>query len=455
MKDKGKVIALVTVIAMTFLFLIGIGILFMKLNVIPMLEQMKSPAAQELLDGIEAIDQEKYNDMEMTMDMHVEADGQTVNLSMVAGIEMLRDVVHMYDTTMDVSTSGLSFSVGMEGWIDYAEKTSYMNMSAMGQETGWTKSSVEENSGAAADITRMASMFSNGSASNTEIVLAEHEKGQDYVVEWFMGADDIADIISGMVEDYNTNGDAVSFDSLKVTARFDEETKIVKSISMVATGEKNNSNADLEVTITFKTINGESSLSVPADVISSAATDGLIIEDAGDGTGFDDTYDEGFNVDAGDSGYTGETFVNDEAGYDDVIDPIAEYLAANDDGTGVVYLNHYEGMASLEYYFSKDDWSATLEVERVSPDCDWTSLDEEFDTNYTWLAESWYEPENLVEGSREEKRAIFMKDSMDRDVDMDFISCQDGLLVQLSVYVYEGDRDTAMACMTEMLEKLP
>lgn len=409
----------------------------------------KAPTAEDLMDGLQAMDPSKYNDLGIEMAISGSQDGQAVDIGLEAGVEMAGNIMHIYDMSLDMGMSGFSLTVGLEGWLDLDGNTQYMSMSALGMDSGWTKSTSDGSDSFSMDSLMDAMGASDGNNA-VEYVLEPHEKGQDWAVSWTADGGDLASLADGFASDYGVDG----VDDVAVSAKawFDEESHAIKSITVTADSSADGTDASVDIRIEFRTMNGDGSLSIPADVIESAVEE----SDSGNlfgGVGGDviDPFGSGDDADPGFGGFDGDDafsrpsdleydglssgkLVNDGDGTDELMDSLAARIVELDPDCNNVYVYHYSGCTTVSYYTSGDDWSGSLMIERVF-DPSWGSAEDEFIDQAEFLR-GWNEGSDPY--SEDEHNILFLTEGSLGCWDLDYATWEGDIYMSADVYTY-GD----------------
>ena len=416
----------------------------------------KEPTAEELLEGIRKVDASKFQDLDLSVSMTTEQDGQAMDFTMKSGVAMRGDVVHIYDMSVDVGMSGLSITVKAEGWLDSANKVSYMNMSALGQESGWTKSAMDD-SEMNFDVKNMLDKFSKDEVMRN-LTLQEHEGGEQYVVTWEFDVDALADIMSTLPAEC----DSTRVDSVTAAAWFDEATHDLVTLQVGTGVSDDDGMVDINVMFMFKTWNGDEKLAIPSEVVETAVED----SDSSDPFGFDSMMEDdepepqlpdyepddsfgGYDDDAGyDYSGDGGPVTNDGEGYDEVIDPLAEQVALNDPNHKGIWVYHYGGMTSMNYSTGGLDWIGDVMVEHMDPET-WGSAEDAFKEQADWLR-TWYGGDPVT-GSVEEKSVTFAK--LDEgNYEIDLAAWNGDMYISADIYTYGGmSAEDAVGHLNEML----
>lgn len=338
-------------------------------------------------------------------------------ISFDANVETDGTVTHIDGLQMTFAMEGLTMAVGGEGWTDMASRTSYMNMSMLGEETRWTSGPIEDtDDGMSEMLDGMAGLTQPG---GVEPVLEEHEKGEPWEVSWEVDANSMSGILDGL-SDIGA-GDALDggVDTVVVTASFDESSYDVRSIHVKAAGES----VDIFAHIEFESVGGDTKLSVPEDVISAALENGSL-NDVPDITGSiasgDDEYSFGMSM-------CEDGYMTDNDGYDAVIDGMAKEAAARTDGRRVSVI-HYPDYAEMTVRYDGDDWSGEISVKDMSNSAYSDAL-EEF-TNEIEFLDDWYDAGERVESDG--NYAMYLQPD-----EMDACYVSGTMVVSVSAYTYE------------------
>lgn len=236
------------------------------------------PTAKSLMAGVSAIDLEKYYDMEIEMDVTTPADGQSTSVSVRSGIEGCSGILHLYDTEMSLGVSGISIAFSLEAWMEEGADSIYGSMTMFGQDSGWmlipmdTEFTLVDSFG---EITNSMHAFSKG---GTELVLEPHAEGEDYVVTWSenaLDAEDLSDTFDSFLgifaaDDAAGAADQFQISSASAQAHFDEETHDLKSVCIEAGTDDPDNSSSIRILITYHTMNGEQTLTIPQSVMNTA-----------------------------------------------------------------------------------------------------------------------------------------------------------------------------------------
>lgn len=387
----------------------------------------KAPTAEELTAGVTKPDPDKYNSMRLSMDMRgVEEDGQETAVKLAMAVDAAGGVSHMRDVEVTIESQGFAMTIAMEGWLDENADTAYMNVSAMGEESGWTKSSLEDAGMDMSAATDMAGDISKLWPEGTELSLKDHKKGEDWEVSWAI-SEDVMSAITGDAE--NLSGESMRFDTANGTACFDEGDRSLKSIRIDAEGEDGNMAFLLE----YLETNGDKTLSVPQEVIDAAAGSEIDGPEGDAGSGWDGTYT------TAEGGYQ-----TDGDGWDDLIDGMATAIQAKISGDDTVQVTHFEPYADLKFAHYEDNWHGNVEIMHVISD-EYGGMDEYFKEESDWAAE-WH-------GGTEPARSgddmvLYMGD----DGELDYVMRDGDVLVVAAVYHYEPEGADLEACLKSVLD---
>ncbi len=154
--------------------------------VLPLAACTQESSAQEIVDGvIESLqDMKTYQfDMDMTMDMVVEAEGEAVEMTTVIGGSGALDIENgqmMMDTTMSMAMPGFEMEMGMEVYL--IGDMMYMFMEIPGMEPMWVKSEMPE--GTWEEMNQVEPQIELLEAAQVEVIGSERVGGIDcYVLE--------------------------------------------------------------------------------------------------------------------------------------------------------------------------------------------------------------------------------------------------------------------------------
>lgn len=343
----------------------------------------KAPDPRELADKLASVNLSGCYDVSVAVSADVTEDGTHASVSVDADVESDGNVSHIEDLVLSFAMEGMSFRMTGEAWAEASSDTMYMNMSMLGQESGWTKSSMEDaeiDAGIAGDTARSLSGITPG--KDAEPVLGEHEKGQDWSVSWEADPADVKGLLDGMSDLSEGSG---TVESVQVTATFGEEDLEPKSVTVRAEGE----GMSLTANVTFNSLGGKTALEIPAEIIETAV-DGTIIDTEidsgfsyGGDTGTDTPDDDGEWMHMSEDGY-----MTDGDGYDGVIDPMAKAAAGRTDG-GNVRVVHYSGWSEMTIDHESGGISGSISVRDFSWS-EWTDAAGEF-ANECSFYDGWYD----------------------------------------------------------------
>lgn len=233
--------------------------------------------AQSLLDGVKKKDG-PYIGMSLSMRV-VSGEGANESVfEVTTDYESSQGVLHMDNLKSVISSGEMSFDMTGEVWAD--NEYTYSNMSVFGQDTGWQR---EASDGEEISTAGVIDGLVNG---NTDAVLMDPMKGEDYVVTWTLNMDDVNEAFGGMA---NTVGlDSVKQD-MKVYANFDYKTKELKSLyTGLDSVDGNDAVTSLDIRVEFKEIGTNKTLEIPGVIVDKDYSDqdfGFEIDDGylGDG----------------------------------------------------------------------------------------------------------------------------------------------------------------------------
>ena len=155
--------------------------------VLPLAACTQESSAQEIVDGIiESLqDMKTYQfDMDMTMDMAAEVEGEAVEMTIVIGGSGALDIENgqmMMDTTMSIAMAGeAEIEMGMEVYL--IGDMMYMFMEIPGMEPMWVKSEMPE--GTWEEMNQVEPQIELLEAAQVEVIGSERVGGIDcYVLE--------------------------------------------------------------------------------------------------------------------------------------------------------------------------------------------------------------------------------------------------------------------------------
>jgi len=145
------------------------------------------PPAQEIVDGVtEAVDDIRTCEfeMDMTMDIAAESEGETVEITMVTDSSGVLDIENgkmMMDTTMSIAMTGED-EIEMESGMYLIGDMMYMFMEIPGMEPMWIKSEMPE--GTWEEMNQVEPQIELLEAAQVEVIGSEKIRGIDcYVLE--------------------------------------------------------------------------------------------------------------------------------------------------------------------------------------------------------------------------------------------------------------------------------
>lgn len=415
-----------------------------------MLGKKDKVTAESLIDGIPDLEAGKHHSFDFMMKGDVATEEGSVSVDFSTGMEVSTSVVHLKGAKISAGMQGLSFEIGMEGWSDLDDGTTYTNMSFMGQESGWTKSRSEGSS----DSGKINGMLDMDGKIDAELV--DDGKG-DYVVKGDMSASAINDLMGsfGDMEGFESIGDATSGTSIKsakAEMAFGREDKMLKSVHIDVSFEQDGTPSTLSLDIKVNALNQAGALQVPSDVIADAVDDGDmgIWGDGDDGHGGDPggsaDPDPGYGIGSG-GGVTG-TYYTDNEGYDDVIDPMAQKLVDAGFDPGYISVYHYGGYASLNVSAYSENVSREVKIYHVDTS-DWTAQ-ERYEEQYEFFAD--YHPDMpAVYGTAADGEALFagVEDGDGRAM---FAQYSGDLYVEAYAYMWDStDADSTAGILVDFV----
>lgn len=437
---------------------------------------------ESLLAGVREVDADGYFDLSVELSADVTArddDGMTrksgdervdvagwddsgesagvpdaASVTLRADVEGRGDVLHVDDAVASVRLSGFSVDVDVECWLDAAEGASYARATLMGETSDWSRSELDGGGNYGEAVARMLSAMREMDVEEAGATLLDREDGDDYVVTWPADAADVMDAARDAfdgVAGWSVVDDA-ELDDVTVEASFDAETRELRAVTVRASGSASDGAADgaLRLTVEFRTLGGDSELSVPRDVVEAAALAG----DGDEPVPGDPT--EGAPVAGGGvQDVSPERYDNDGMVRDDVIDPMAEDIMRRDPDFTYLTVRHYADGDNpyLSYSTSGDDgvdWGGSLHVERAKGDADWYATEDSFRSHVEFTAD-WHDSEP-VKGSADDNYAAFVYHDYG-GVGVDFAFHDGEYYVDGSVTLYDSeDVDEAVARMNRMLD---
>ena len=303
-----------------------------------------------------------------------------------------------------------------------------MNVTAMGQSSGWTKSTTEDQ-----DFDVSGMMDFTG-AKDAE--LSDDGEG-DYVVTWTMDSSELSGLLDGLDDvSYNPVPDA-EVQSMSVAGQFGREDKVLKSLNMMM---EMGDGTSADITVQIEAINGDKALSVPEDVVASAVADGALsdsfdIPDAPNPPDDDTAGMDEFVM--GDAGY-----YTDSAGFDEVLDAMAASLVAKGYDGADVCMYHYDGCAELDVSYYDEDGSGRMTIARVTDKTTWATPQDAFEDEYGFIEE--YEKLSLVAGSKDSGEATFSGIDSDGDATARIVRHSGDTYIEATAYLYSSE-DTQAA----------
>lgn len=214
--------------------------------------------AQGLIEN--AFKEEEVYDIAMSLAIDAQIDlseqGMDGAMEFSAGIDAdiksNADYAYM-DGEAKIKIFGMPQSISMESYYDIKEGLVY---SYDEEEDLWTVSESDGDDG----------ILQFDSEIFKDAVLAEHKRGEDYIVTAEVSPDDLGSIMKEMEDAYDM-GDASNL-SMDVTMVFDEKTKQIKSMDADIDGVESDGMEIDEFTLsfTFNQIGGEIDISIPKKV---------------------------------------------------------------------------------------------------------------------------------------------------------------------------------------------
>lgn len=400
----------------------------------------KDPTAKELIDGASRDSMGAYADMSMDMTVRASEDGTDTELGMSMGIEASDSVAHIYDSEMTIGASGFSMTIQLEGWTDVKTGESYMNMSMMGETSGWMKSD-----GSSVDVGSFTDMAGTDWLETDEdaYMLREHKKGEDWVVTWTVPGDAFDKMLEGAEAGIAADPDASFKGDLLVEAHFDEESRELKSIAVGGNAD----GMELSAVITVKS-RGDKVLAIPAAVIEEAEANSA---GAGDFGGYDGD-DGGFSYGGGDGvdGYGEGNIVSDGEGSDAYMDAFAQSVLDAGYFQGNVRVYHYSYETEVSWEWQSYDGNVMIGAEASHIlDGGFSTAMEEFLSDCDFTA-SWLDCEGPYKGSPDDGWAAYYIDK-DYVRELDYVRLYEDQDIVLSVDVYSyEDGSTAEDLWSEL-----
>lgn len=387
-----------------------------------------SVTAESLLAGVPQLDPGKYQAMSVEADITGKSEDMDTTVSASGRIEMGNNIVHLDGFKASVRVEGMSIEMGIDAWADRNGNATYMNVTAMGQSSGWTKSTTEDQ-----DFDVSGMMDFTG-AKDAE--LSDDGEG-DYVVTWTMDSSELSGLLDGLDDvPYNPVPDA-EVQSMSVAGQFGREDEVLKSLNMMM---EMGDGTSADITVRIEAINGDKALSVPEDVVASAVADGALsdsfdIPDASNPPDDDTAGMDEFVM--GDAGY-----YTDSAGFDEVLDAMAASLVAKGYDGADVCMYHYDGYAELDVSYYDEDGSGRMTIARVTDETTWVTPRDAFEDEYGFIEE--YEKLSLVAGSKDSGEATFSGIDSDGDATARIIRHSGDTYIEATAYLYSSE-DTQAA----------
>lgn len=417
----------------------------------------KEPTAEELVAGVKTVDGDKYASMSFSLDLAY-PDGEDVDgLSVEGSMEVAGSVVHIDDMAMNVEADGFSVAIGLAAWIDGDKREGYMDMSLFGEETGWSRADIDDDTGVDPSKLDVPGLIGKLTESAVlELRERDRKSTDDYVVSWRM--DPVA--LAGLMDEISQDDDFdVDIKSAEGAMRFDHGTRQLKGVSIACDMEVDGEKAVLDLVADIKALNADEVLSIPDDVIKEAEANG---NNTGglDGIfgGGDDPVDPGFNFGGGDlpgsgsgagtegpepDGSTGHgghgNLEMDGSGSDELMDGLGVFLA-DYDPMGSVYVHHYDGYSMLAWYpGTGDDWSGSISLTHYTVVNEYADPKRDFENGVDFLTS--YLGVDPTYGGKEESDAVFITDG-DGARNLEYVSYgDDGLYIEATVHSYTEETD--------------
>lgn len=390
--------------------------------------------AEGLLAGVPQMDPGKYQAMLLEIDMKTESEEGAASVSASGRVESAGDVLHLDGFKMSVGASGFSMEIAMDAWADASAGVAYSNVSAMGQSSGWTKSTSQS-------IPDLGS-FDLSSMGEVKGPKLEDDGEGDYVVAWTADPEAIKDALAEMdnaelLDSVDAGLPEGQVDSASAAARFSREDKTLKAMDVALSMSDGTT---LGMTVVFEAINGDAALAIPDEVVSTA-TEEDPFGDSGldDGFQYDPNLEDGAELSRTEAGY-----YTDGDGRDDRLDPMAAALVAAGYSGDDVCVYHYDGYAEMDVSYYDEDGSGRVTIAHVSDEEAWYSPEEAFNDEYGFIEA--YEGLSLAKGSQASGDASFTGVDADGDAKARIIRHGDGLYIESTGYLYDStDGSAALA----------
>lgn len=397
--------------------------------------------AQGLMESVQSMDQGKYQDILLDMKVETKSTGEDGGLfsagtmSMKCGLERAGAIWHLYDGAMTVGVSGFDMSFDMEGWIDESAGVSYTKMTAFGQDSGWSSSGIDESAGSAGVDTAGMSGIMDGISdiwanTSSEPVLADRGKNDDYVVTYKIPANALNTMMDSM-------GESVDTGDMDVSMIFAKDGQALKQVRVTGNG----ADAAVDLSIIFKTINGDKALTIPEDVVASA-----VPESSGFDLGSDYGEDSSSFGIFDDWPEEDEVYWADSDGQDETIDGMGLKLSRTVSAPDTVRVWHMSDYAELDFSHTGSGWQGNLDVRHYITD-EYGGAEGYFSGQRDFCAEFYSDMEPYFSNDTE---IVYIRNGNELDM------CRllgDGITISAEIHLDEGisSEDTLLSKLGELL----
>ena len=393
--------------------------------------------AQSLLDGVPEMDPNRYQNIVFNMKSETAESGEGTSgaVSFTVGVEKSGNIWHVYDGAIKVGAAGFEMSFDLEGWVDGGSGVTYTKMSMFGQDSGWSRSTIDDTSEFGVDAYDVSNVMNNISGlwqnASTEPVLSDHGKNEDYIITYKIPETVVNNIMDSLGESGIGTGD------LDVSMSFANDSKALKQVRVTGSSTE----AAIDLSIAFRAINGDTTLVIPEDVISSA------VDDSDSGFGLDSGFDSGF--DAGifdDWPEEDELYWADSDGQDELIDGMGLRLSRSVSSPDTIRVWHMSDYSELDFAHTGSGWHGTLNVRRYTTD-EYGGAAGYFAGQRDFCAEYYPDVEPYFSNDTE---VVYTRDG--NELDMCRI-LNDGVTISAGIYldVDEGSDDILLAKLGEIL----
>lgn len=269
-----------------------------------------TPSAEELLNNIPTMDENKYNSFKFKMDIVGVTKNQDGGEYSISGsLETYQSVSHMYAMNVDTSKAGAHMEP--ETWADFSADERYTNMG-----NGFYISTIA-NPKVVYDLADVINTRTN------DLLLTD--TGSSYTLSWVFVHDSnylFERLMSRFTNDLELDG------SGRITAVMNRDTLEFEYFTViVSASNEEGMGAIIDAVFEWEDVNADGTLEIPIEVSASA--------------------------------YEQATGIITDGGYDTDINPVAEAFASS--YGGIVEITHYDGGASMFWTDEEDgSQSATL-----------------------------------------------------------------------------------------------